>query len=592
MIQTKRFFVFAILSLLLLPRPEAQPSFTRVTVGDIVNTPSDSRSVNFVDVNNDGWEDVFISNGPSTGQDNMLYLNNGDQSFTTQTDDPIVMDNGKSDGATFADVDNDGDLDAFVVTWHGQRNFFYRNNGDGTFMDENTVTPATGGTHSETASWGDYDGDGWVDLFVTNSYNNLRNQLFHNDTDGDFSLVTGQNWLTQSDPSRCVSWTDYDLDGDLDLFVSNEGTTANDFLRNDGNGLFTPITNVSIVQSMLPSMSASWADIDNDGDFDLFIANAGYYQEKNNQLFRNNADGTFTEITVGDAIGDGGCSYGSSFADADNDGDLDLLVANGFCNSHLEDRLYENDGNGVFTYVPDALPDMSARCSFGAAFGDVNNDGFMDLAIANCKNTSSTPQPANTFYLNDGNENHWLKVKLEGTESNRSAIGAKVKVKAQINGNAVWQIREISAQTGYCGQNSLIAHFGLGEATIVDSLLVFWPSGQQSLVIQQAVDVQLNLLEGFTDQVRDRATLFPLEWNCSPNPVQDVLQIDLKWPKNQPAGPLHLSVIDSLGRIVDKQWVKENTNTFKIPMEAYPAGNYRVVLRMNGDIDSRLIVKL
>ena len=110
-------------------------------------------------------------------------------------------------------------------------------------------------------------------------------------------------------------------------------------------------------------MSASWGDIDHDGDPDLFVANAGYYQEMNNQLFINEGDGTFTEITSGDAVTDGGCSYGSAFADVDNDGDLDLLVANGFCNNNLEDRLYVNDGTGSFTYAPDALPDMPERCS-------------------------------------------------------------------------------------------------------------------------------------------------------------------------------------------------------------------------------------
>ena len=208
----KSFFTLILLVIGLTYSSTAQPAFTRVIEGDIVNTASDSRSVNFVDVNQDGWEDVFISNGPSSGQNNLLYLNDEGQGFTTVTDDPIVMDNGKSDGATFADVDNDGDLDAMVVTWHGQRNFFFRNNGDGSFTDETDAAPAMGGSYSETASWGDFDQDGFVDLLVTNSEGNFRNQLYQNEAGGTFSLVIGQQWLLQADfravcPGPTMTWT-------------------------------------------------------------------------------------------------------------------------------------------------------------------------------------------------------------------------------------------------------------------------------------------------------------------------------------------------------------------------------------------------
>ncbi len=588
----KNSLILILLAAFLSHELSAQPAFTRILEGDLVNTASDSRSVNFVDVNNDGWEDVFISNGPSAGQNNMLYLNNEGQGFTTIIDDDIVLDNGKSDGASFADVDNDGDLDAVVVTWHGQRNFFFRNNGDGTFTDETDAAPAVGGTYSETASWGDYDQDGYVDLMVTNSDGSYRNQLYHNEIDGSFSLVSGQEWLIQADLSRCVSWTDFDLDGDLDLFITNENNAANDLLRNDGDGQFTPITEGSIVQTTRSSMSASWGDIDNDGDLDVFIANAGYFQEVNNQLFRNDGDGTFTEITTGDPVTDGGCSYGSAFADADNDGDLDLLVTNGFCNNHLEDRLYINDGQGGFTYFPAALPDIPERCSFGAAFGDIDRDGFLDLVIANCKNNTGQPQQPNSYYHNDGNNNHWLTVRLEGTQSNRSAIGAKVRVKATINGNEVWQIREITAQSGYCGQNSLMAHFGLGDAAIVDSIWVQWPSGQESILAQQPVDDQLNLLEDISSGLSERSPDFSIEWTCNPNPVKEELLVSFQWPTTVKPGRCQLILMDSLGRMMYQKSFSDHQEALTVDLHNYVSGRYQVILRYEGLIDSRQIIKL
>ena len=201
----------------------AQVSFTKLDKGPLVETPSDSRSVNFVDVNNDGWEDLFISNGPSSGQNNLLYINNGKGAFTSLTNDPIVQDGAKSDGATFADVDNDGDLDAYVVTWYGQRNYFYRNQGDGSFLLDSDTTLTTRGTFSETASWGDVNQDGWIDLFLANSEGKSKhNSLFLNKK-GD-SFLPSPSPATQTNTlSRSINWIDVNNDNKIDLFLSNEG---------------------------------------------------------------------------------------------------------------------------------------------------------------------------------------------------------------------------------------------------------------------------------------------------------------------------------------------------------------------------------
>lgn len=515
-----------ILTLLLSFSLTAQISFTKIENSPVSNTPSDSRSINFVDVNNDGWEDLFITNGPGSGQNNMLYINNAGIDFTLLTNDPIVEDNSASDGATFADADNDGDMDAFVVTWHGQKNYFYENNGDGSFTYRQDLLSGSTGTYSETASWGDADNDGWIDLYFTNSYINLINQYYTNNGDLNFSPLNSSILVNESEPSRNVQWIDIDNDNDQDLFITNESNQKNNLYLNDGEGEFTQVENSVLTQSAKGSMSSSWADIDNDGDLDVFVANAAYFQQQNNQLFLNQGNGAFEAINSGDIVNDSGCSYGSAFADIDNDGDEDLIVANGYCNSNLQDYLYINDGQGNFTRDHNSLAALPNTCSFGCAWGDYDKDGFLDLAIAQCSNTTGSPQPINTLFHNDGNTNHWLQIKLEGVQSNRSAIGAIVRTKATINGATSWQMRHITAQSGYCGQNSMIAHFGLGDASQVDSLIVDWPSGAKSSLSNVSIDEQISLTEPPVISAT-KTSMEKVDISCSPNPVKDQLNINL-----------------------------------------------------------------
>lgn len=527
----------------------AQVQFEKLNDHPLVNAPSDARSVNFVDVNGDGLDDVFITSGPQAGATHLLYINNGNMEFEEIGPDPISTTSGPFDGASFADADNDGDLDAMAVTWHGVRNFLYFGNGDGTFEESTNSAPTQGLTYSETTAWGDYDNDGLVDLYVTNSNGNDPNFLFRNLGNGNFEKVSSGAAVTDERVSRSVNWVDFDNDCDLDLFVTNESNQADDLYRNLGDGTFEKVaSNEAPSQSNRSTMSSSWGDIDNDGDLDLFVANSAFFATQNNQLFSNNGDGTFTEITTGDAVTDGGCSYGSSFGDYDNDGDLDLMVVNGFCSGAILNYLYENDGTGTFTRNEESIEDLSTPCSFGTAWGDLDDDGFLDLGIATCKNTTGSPSPENIFYRNLGNGNNYLKIKPIGTLANYSAIGAKVWVTATINGNEVTQYREISSQTGYCGQNSLWAHFGMGDATEASEVRIQFSCDSDTTLTNIPINQMVEVKEDMTTSTGEILRGDVQRLNISPNPSSGQLWADFFLEKN--TQDINVEIFNSMGQLI------------------------------------------
>lgn len=563
--------------------------FTKITTGDIVTTPSDSRSINCVDVNGDGRDDLFISNGPRDGAKNMLYLNNGNGTFTTIADDAIVSDIAPFDGATFGDVDNDGDIDCIVVTWYGRPNYFYRNEGSGTFSSEFTTFPGMGNTYSESAAWGDYDRDGYLDLYLANSEGDKRNMLFHNKHDGTFERISEGVAVTDAYGSRGVSWVDYDGDGDADLYVANENNTANCLYRNEGNSTFTKITGNAIVSGARSSMSASWGDTDNDGDLDLVVANSGNFTPQNNQYFRNDGNGAFTEITDSPIATDGGCSFSSSFADYDNDGDLDLLITNGFCSGNIVNFLYKNDGSGNFIRDNESIADLSTPCSYGCGWGDFNNDGFPDAVIATCQNRSTDPLPVNQMFMNNGNGNKWSKITLQGVQSNRSAVGATVRIQAIIGGKPVWQLREISTQNGYCSQNSLTAHFGLGNAGAVDSVLIHFPSGKDTVLLNVPVNKELHITEDIISSVEEEGNAdFRIEY--APNPAQHSIRLTVFTQKQE---QLHVRLINTLGTTMKEYFAMPHNGLASLDMATtgLTTGVYYIsVSAHNGRIIRQVIV--
>jgi hypothetical protein len=316
-----------------------EPQFTRVTGSVVTTDRGNSYGGSWADYDNDGDLDLFVTN--SGGENNFLYRNNGPAGFAKITEGaiPLVRDGGNSFGSSWGDYDNDGDLDLFVANGSNQNNFLYRNDGPAGFAKIDTGAIVTDGGSSFGCAWGDYDNDGHLDLFVANIGNNF---LYRNNGNGSFTKITAGRIVTDGGNSQGCNWGDYDNDGDLDLFVANAGGENNFLYRNNGDRTFERILSGQIVNNGGNSFSASWGDYDNDGDLDLFVSNDG----GNNFLYENNGTGNFTRINTGAIVEDGGRSFGSSWGDFDNDGDLDLFVA-----KLGDDALYRNNGGDSFTKV-------------------------------------------------------------------------------------------------------------------------------------------------------------------------------------------------------------------------------------------------
>jgi hypothetical protein len=440
------------------------PSFTKVTTGAIVTDLGLSLGCSWADYDKDGDLDLYVTNNSGN---NFLYSNNGDGSFDKITTGIIVNDGGNSSMGMWGDYNNDGNIDLFVVNkgpiFNAEDNSLYKNNGDNTFTKITTGIIINDAGYSFGSSWGDINNDGYLDIFVVNELvASQTNFLYTNNGDETFTKITSGDIVTMSTNSYSSVWGDYDNDDDLDLFVANNGQN-NLLYNNNGDGTFTTITTGAIVNDLGSSISANWVDYDNDGDLDLYVSNSG--AQENNFLYDNNGDGTFTKITAIEIVNDNTATLCSNWADVDNDGDLDLYIS-----SVQQNLMYLNNGDKTFTKVLNHTIISENLSSRGCTWADYDNDGDLDLFISNYGS-------ANSLFTNDGNGNNWINIKCDGSGSNTSGIGTKIWVKANIDGSPVWQYRQINMQSGYLAQNSLNEEFGLGNAQIVDSIIIKWPSG-------------------------------------------------------------------------------------------------------------------
>jgi hypothetical protein len=492
------------------------PTFIKITTGPVVGPGSASGSACWGDVNNDGYLDLFVP-ALGNGAPHRLLINNGSFRFTALPADQFPAGVGTAAAGwgavgSFGDYDNDGDLD-LVIGIHsedgtGRPLRFLRNEGAGAFVPvTNAITRLSERVYG--CSWGDFNGDGLLDLFVgKRRWSGVApNNLFESAGSGEF-VRNPLNPVNQDFLDGLTgSWADYDLDGNLDLFVPSyawdvtmpPAQAHNALYQNQGDGTLRRLQGLSLAGAYGPSGEAIWADYDNDGDLDVYIT-----REPNsagtlfpNLLFRNDGNGVFTRVLEGAPVPNpmrSNSGNGAAWGDYDNDGNLDLFVANGQTNV-----LYRNDGAGRFTRIPAGSLETDPDAAVTVAWVDVDRDGFLDLFLA-------TSQGSNRLYRNNGfatgNQNHWIEIKCEGAArgadkpgppgrnpvSNRDGIGAKIFVTAIIQGKEVTQLREITGGPGNYSTIPLEAHFGLGDATNVDVVRIEWPSG----IVQELPNVGTN----------------------------------------------------------------------------------------------------
>ena len=495
----------------------------------------------FFDYDHDGWLDVFLLNGsrlegfpPGQEPTNHLLRNNRDGTFTDVTRRAGLGRSGWAQGVCVGDYDNDGRDDLFVTYW-GQ-NVLYHNNGDGTFTD---VT-AQAGLLSPRTRWStgcafvDYDRDGRLDLFVshylvfdpktapdpgTNPYCQFRglavncgpkglegevNSLYHNNGDGTFTEVSQQAGITQ--PSGYyglgVLTGDFDNDGWPDIYVAND-VTPSILFRNNHDGTFTDIAVLAGCAydengRVTSGMGVAAGDYNCDGLLDILRTN---FSGEAPTLYRNNGNAVFTDVTSEAGVGmhDQYVGWGCGFIDPDNDGWLDIFYCNGHVYPELQSAdvelkfleprvLYRNLGNGRFADVSSrAGPGVTVFSrDMGCAFGDFDNDGDVDILINRMNDTPSL------LRCDRVNHNHWIKIKLIGTKSNRNAIGARLTCVTSHHS----QIDEVRSGGSFLSQSDLRVHFGLGPAEVVDALEVRWPSGRMDTFHNLPVDKIFEIEEG------------------------------------------------------------------------------------------------
>jgi hypothetical protein len=467
-------------------------TFTRVTTGPIATDAANSYSCAWGDYDGDGYLDLIVGNG--SGDANALYHNEGDGTFTRITTGPIATSIGDSGGCSWGDYDNDGDIDLFVANWQ-LASFLFRNDGNGNFTRVIQGTMGSNSADSNGAAWGDYDGDGFLDLVVANSFGQ-NEYLYRNSGNGTFSQILTGAVVTSGLTSGSPCWSDYDNDGKLDLAVSSVGGISDSrslLFHNEGGGVFTRVT--PALWTEIAEGGTDWGDFDNDGDLDLAGYRFGGGIDNSVVIFRNEGGGTLSRMTVSTFAPADAHPRNSLWGDYDNDGWLDLYCATmqpGTAQKHL---LFHNNGDATFTRVTEgeiantALLLQYPAC--GAGWGDYDNDGFLDLFITNGAEGS---RQANFLYHNDGNGNRWLSVNCVGAAANRSSLGARVHVQAIIGGVKRSLLREISSGSGFGGA-ALRAHFGLGDATNVDLVRIEWPSGTVKEWRNVAVNQILTLKE-------------------------------------------------------------------------------------------------
>ena len=442
--------------------------------------------VSFADFDNDGWDDLTFATEEGT---EIYFLKNNDGIFNSVSLNGI-SNTFKTKQVIWIDYDNDGDQDFFVTGFEGV-NKFYKNDGDMNFTDiSSTIGFFQTDLFTYGVSFADMDNDGDLDAFISNRdgvADDQRNYLYRND-EGTYIDITASAGLSMSSHlSFCSIIFDYNNDGFQDIYISNDKPdNLNILYKNNGDGTFDDVSEYSGAGIGINAMTTTIGDYNNDGWFDIYITNT----PEGNELLRNNGDGTFTNVAEATATTFNSVGWGAVFLDADSDGLLDLYVSSDFdgsVGSFLSAAFYHQQNNETFSIPQNIGFQDDTRKSYTNAIGDIDNDGKPDIVVGN------DIEPNFLWANKTVNENNWLKVKLEGVISNRDGIGNTIEI--NIDGQS--QYRYTLAGEGYLSQNSFYEFFGMGNATEVDYVKVTWTAtGETEIITNIAANQAIIIKEG------------------------------------------------------------------------------------------------
>jgi enediyne biosynthesis protein E4 len=557
-------FMFMVLSLLQVQLVFSQQKFFREAGEEyqLDNAGYFSHCVAMADYDNDGFIDIFV--GGASPDPSVLYHNVNGLRFE-EVPIPLLSPPNTTGGASWGDYDNDGDPDLYFTYQKMAPNGLYKNNG-GTFANVAVAmgVASTGFEHNLSTGWVDFNNDGKLDLFITN--HGQRNNLFINQGT-KFVDVAAQVGISDTKAfSTGFCWGDFDNDNDQDLYVvrTYETLKGKSYLYRNDNGQLVEVGVPYHVAGWDGSntkrlagedFGCAWADYDNDGFLDLYVSCAQGW----NKLYHNEKGMDFKNVAAELNCADGDTanqfadfSVSCAWGDYDNDGDLDIMVPgdDNINPKRSEDRLYRNDGPAGFTEVAKLYGMADTQTGYGCTWGDIDNDGDLDLYLAIAMTNELKGVSGGGFdklYVNElGNRNNWIEMNLVGTASNKSAIGARIRCVT----DTLSQIREINSGSGYISQNMLRAHFGFGQRTKIDSIIVRWPSGLLDTYTNVGVNQILTMTEGSTTAVVEskigRVQDYRLYQNY-PNPFNPNTTIAYRLAND---GNVKLFVYDITGRKV------------------------------------------
>jgi len=424
-------------------------------ISDIAGTGNGSTNNGAIigDFNGDGFEDMFV---PARLGPNRLFKNLGDGTFENVTENSGIETDGLTMTGAWGDVDNDGDLDLFIANYYTTglpfSNYLYLNDGNGVFTDVSQSSLVATNDQTRSVHMIDLNLDGYLDIYVCNL--GQQNVLWKNNGDNTFVDNTSVAGLFDSLISMGAVFFDYDNDGDQDVYLTHDANQQYIMYENNGSGIFTDVSEETGLNVSGQGMGVDHGDINNDGHLDLYVTNLGP-----NFLLLNDGNGSFNEIAISAGVGDPGMGWGCFFLDYDNDGWEDLYVINDSNFSPLSNKLYKNNGDNTFTEVSQDSPLYSFFGGIGGTWADFNNDGFPEIIVANGHDTVGVQ-----IFENQNSLNNWIGFELLGTSVAPDAFGTRVQV-STINGV---KIDEKTCGSSYSSQSSHRIYFGLGQGQVED----------------------------------------------------------------------------------------------------------------------------